>query len=351
MQTFPRPFHKPVTTKKQQHSSYSQALDLLSNLSCAKTEEEAIREIIHVFSTVFQPQDMVYIALQSDLILSIRPHETPPDVTQELIQEASKIHPDLTCIERSTHPIYPVISHGETFGIISLTFGDMPSPDQHFYDVGRMLAIHSGVVISNLRARTKIKENDRSLQETIPIAGLTGISSRRYFFEIAEAEFRRSKRYNRPLSAILVDIDDFRKLNEKYGAETGNHVLVELSRVFNKELRESDIRVRMGGEELLILLPETTLRFAQSLADRLRRRITEMSFEVSGSPVPISISLGVVGLDKSIKTLEELINGCDMALSQAKRLGANQVGIWAPSARENDPVYSMRETDLRIGFY
>jgi diguanylate cyclase (GGDEF)-like protein len=350
MQTFTRPSLRPVPAKKP-HNSYSQVLELLSNLSRSKTEDEAIREIIHVFSIVFQPNEIIYIALQSDLIVSVRPHETPPDLTRVLIEQAKKINPELHSIERSTRPIFPITSQGETYGIISLTFGEMISPEQHFYDIGQMLAVHSGVVISNLRARSKVKEDDRLLQKTDFVGGLTGVSSRRYFFEIAEAEFRRSKRYNRPLSAILVDIDNFKTLNDKYGSETGCHVLAELSRIFNKELRESDIRVRMGGEELLMLLPETTLRYSHALAHRLLRRITEMPFEVCGVPVIVTISLGVVGLDKSIKTLEEFINGCDQALAQAKRLGTNQVSTWAPPVKEYEAVYVVRETDYRIGFY
>ncbi len=351
MQTYTRPAHKNVTTKKPSHTSYSQALDLLSSISCARTEDEAIREIIHIFGQVFQPQDMTYIAMHENSVMSVRPQETPPEVTKELVRQARQVHPDNQPVERTTTPVFPIASHGETLGIVSLTFGEIPLPDQHFYDIGRLLAVHSGVVVSNLRVRQKLKEQDRSNQDTIPISGFTGLLSRQHFFEIAEAEFRRSKRYHRPLSTILVDIDNLSNLKASFDEEIISHILKELAQLFNRELRESDIRVRLGGEELLILLPETTIRYAQSLAERLRRRVSDIPLEVDGNPVPITVSQGVAALEPSMKTLEELITGCDQALTQAKHHGGNQTASWAPPVKEYEPITHIGETDLRIGFY
>ncbi len=351
MQTYTRPYNKNVSIKKSSHSSYAQALDLLSNLSCSRSEDEAIREIIHVFGTVFQPQDLTYISLQESMVLSVRPQDTPPETTSDLVRLARQIHPETHPIEPSTSPIFPIRCHGDTLGIVSLSIGDVPVPDQHFYDVGRMLALHAGVVVSNHRVRQKIREQDHSAQDTIPISGFTGLLSRRHFFEVAEAEFRRAKRYHRPLSTILVDIDNFASLNETYGSEITGHILTELAQMFNRELRESDIRVRMGGEELLVLLPETTVRYAHMLAERLRRRVTEIPLEVDNELVPVTISQGVATLDPSMKTLEDMINGCDQALAQAKRYGGNQTTTWAPPVKEYEPITYVGETDLRIGFY
>ncbi|NLF50773.1 MAG: GGDEF domain-containing protein [Leptolinea sp.] len=351
MQTYSSPYNKPVTTRKPSHNSYSEALDLLANLSCARSEDEAIREIIHVFGTVFQPQDLIYIAMHDGSAQFVRPMETPKGKIRELIHLASQIQPANQSIDQSTTPVFPIICHGELQGIVSLDFGDIPPPDQHFFNIARLLSLHAGVVVSNLRARQKLKEGDLSAQDTIPISGYTGIMSRRLFFEVAETEFRRAKRYHRPLSAILVDIDDFASLTDAYGSEITGHILTELSQLFNRELRESDIRVRMGGEELLVLLPETTIRYAQMLAERLRRRVTDIPLEVDNAPVPITISQGVAVLDPSMKTLEELINGCDQALTQAKRYGGNQTATWAPPVKEYEPITYVGETDLRIGFY
>ncbi len=214
-----------------------------------------------------------------------------------------------------------------------------------------MLASLCGMVISNIRAHQKLVEDERLLHLPLPVDTLTGFANRRFFFEIAEVEFKRSMRYNRPLSAILVELDDFKTLSDIHGIRIGNSMLAELARVFNKELRESDIRVRMGGEEFLILLPETNPKYAQSLAERLRCRIAETSIQMLDKTLFFTISLGLVSLDHSIQTMEDLIRCADQALFQAKRNGKNQVAIWAAPLVEYEPVYRMKETDYRIGFY
>jgi diguanylate cyclase (GGDEF)-like protein len=351
MQMFNRPYTKPVSSRKQPRIISSNALELLSNLTHAKTEDEAIREIIHVFSNVFQPLDIIYIALQGDAILSVRPHDTPSDVTQNVIRFGKELIKNSQAVEDLPGKIVlPIASHTETYGMVSLEFGDMPRPDHQSIDFGHRLASYAGVVTSNLRSRQKLEDYLIS-QNSTSVEGFTGLSSRRYFFEIAEAEFRRSQRYSRPLSAILVDVDNFKLLNDAFGSETGDQILKDLSRIFNKELRESDIRVRMSGEELLILLPETHMRYAHALAERLRRRIEEMSFEIGNQTIKITISVGVASLNKNIRTLEELVNCCDQALTQAKHCGKNQVSAWAAPLVEYGPTFPIPETDYRIGFY
>jgi diguanylate cyclase (GGDEF)-like protein len=349
MQTKIRPSKYVVTTNNRPEDYYSQILDLLANLSLVKTEEEAIQEIQRIFRTILSPREIIYIALQGDLLVSVLPHETPSEVSQSLMRQARNNHSSM--LEKPVYTVFPIANLSEALGLVAISsFENLPF-DQRSLDIGRMIAVYSGVVISNIRVKQKLVEDEKLLRKQGTADAMTGLSSRRYFFEIAEAEFKRSRRYERPLSAILVDIDNFTSLKESYGPEISFNMIVDLSCIFTKELRDSDIRVRLGGEELLILLPETSLRFAQTLAERLRQRIEYMPFEVDQRPVPLTISLGVASLDRSTRSLEEFINDCDKALHQARQGGGNQVAVWGKLLKEYEPVFALKESDHRIGFY
>lgn len=351
MQTQVNPKHNSKLILKQPSEYYAQVFDTLAQLAHCKTETEAIQIINKIFSTVFQTNKTTYISLMGDLILSVNPR-VPPEVSQVLIQQARDILTGKRPSDLTDNPVFAIANEDDLMGVLAIQTGGVPASDLEILEIGHRLSVYTGVVISNIRSRQKLVEDERLLQQSTSADGMTGLSSRRYFFEIAEAEFKRSKRYNRPLSAILVGIDDFNNLNKMHGAHTGDRVLMEISRIFNKELRDSDIRVRMGGEELLILLPETTLRYAQSLAERLRLRIADFPFEVDSVPLPVTISLGVVGLDPSVRSLEEFINNGDHALYQARKRGNNQVAAWGKSIPEYEPVFHIKkETDHRIGFY
>jgi diguanylate cyclase (GGDEF)-like protein len=349
MQTKIRPSHNIVTTANRPEDCYAQVLELLADLSRVKSEEEAIQEIQRVFRSVFSPQEIVYIALQGDLIISVVPHDTPPEISRSLIHQAKNNHSGM--LEKPVFNVFPISNLSENLGLVAISENKTMPFDQRSLDIGRMLAIYSGVVISNIRVRQKLMDDEKLLRKQGTADAMTGLSSRRFFFEIAEAEFKRSKRYERPLSAILVDIDNFTALKEAYGPEISFNMIVDLSCIFTKELRDSDIRVRLGGEELLILLPETNLKFAQTLAERLRQRIEYMPFEVDQRPVPLTISLGVGSLDRSTRSLEEFINDCDKALHQARQGGGNQVAVWGKLLKEYEPVFTFKESDHRIGFY
>lgn len=349
---FNRPFTRSTSSRRQPRIETDRTLDLLSTLTRVKTEEEAIRSILHLFTSIFHPRGILYIALQGDMILSVRPQDTPPEVALSVLRKARDARSNGYTADIPGSLILPISTPLEVFGLLSLDFGESSAigPNAAILEDGQRLAGMAGVVISNLRAREKMEEysilHKAALAESYP-----GFASRRYFFEIAEAEFRRSKRYDRPLSAILVNIDDFKLLDDSYGVKTSERVLAELARLFNRELRESDIRVRMGGEEFLFLLPETHLRYAQTLAERLRRRVAELLIENNDQPITVTISLGVVGLHSSIQSLEEFISYCDQALCQAKRNGNNQVSTWAMPEMDFRQKLIIKETDFHIGFY
>jgi diguanylate cyclase (GGDEF)-like protein len=343
--------HNHVTTSTQPVNPGLQILDYLGDMSRVEFEEEAIQRIVQMYRFIFPAQEVIYVALQGDLIIAVEPADTPPDIPLSLVQQSKSTNPGLPSRGILASYIYPVTSLCGTLGIVALLKKTSKPLDPRNIDLGRMAALYSGVVVSNIRSMQKLHEDEKLLHKQANADAKTGLSSRRYFFEIAEAEFKRSKRYDRPLSAILVDIDNFKGLTKEHGRDTGERIIHELSCIFTKELRDSDIRVRLGGEELLVLLPETNVRFAQSLAERLRNRVAEHTVTIGEGSVNITISLGVVGLTRQVKSLEEFISNGDQALHQARHTGGDQVSTWGETAPEYQTVIIMRESDHRIGFY
>ena len=156
---------------------------------------------------------------------------------------------------------------------------------------------------------------------------LTGLYNRRYFYEIAEKEFSKSIRYNRPLSLLLFDIDLFKEINDTYGHLAGDQALIQLGKLLHKISREVDTAARYGGEEFVVLLPETTHSGVQNFAERLRRSVEELVIQYENNSIRFTVSIGVAGWtdDQRAETFDHLISQADQALYKAKREGRNRV--------------------------
>jgi diguanylate cyclase (GGDEF)-like protein/PAS domain S-box-containing protein len=154
---------------------------------------------------------------------------------------------------------------------------------------------------------------------------LTGLNNRRHFFALGETEFSRALRFDRPLSAIMIDVDHFKLVNDTYGHLTGDIVLREIATRCLKNIRTIDIIGRYGGEEFAVILPETKLEDATCLAERLRVCMDNESVLIDSNHLHITLSLGVATLTSHNPDLGMLLNQADEALLQAKRSGRNRV--------------------------
>ena len=152
---------------------------------------------------------------------------------------------------------------------------------------------------------------------------LTKVHNRYSIMNIFEVEISRSNRYNTPLSVMMLDIDFFKKVNDTFGHDVGDTVLVSLSELISGNLRDTDIVGRYGGEEFLILLPSTRLKDAKHFAERLRQKVDEHLFETVEH---ITISLGLVELDED-ETLDEVFKRVDDLLYMSKGSGRNKVSF------------------------
>jgi len=166
---------------------------------------------------------------------------------------------------------------------------------------------------------------------------LIGIYNRRHFdFKLIE-EFERAHRYDLPLSLLMLDIDHFKKINDIYGHQTGDMVLKSLGQLILKNVRETDIVARYGGEEIAIITPHTSVKAATDLAERLCRKLESSPMIPDDKynnrqSISITVSIGVAGLDGEMLDEQSLIKGTDEALYEAKRKGRNQVVVF----RQND---------------
>jgi two-component system cell cycle response regulator len=155
--------------------------------------------------------------------------------------------------------------------------------------------------------------------------GLTNAFNHRYFHETAEKEISRAKRYQRPLSLMLIDIDDFKKFNDTYGHLAGDSALRQMVKFFLKTIRSIDLVFRYGGEEFAILCPEQTKDSTLTVAQRLIDELQKEQFQVDeDSYENISVSIGVAAYTKKTESKDQLIDKADKALYQAKELGKNR---------------------------
>lgn len=214
-----------------------------------------------------------------------------------------------------------LILHGEIIGYLSISSSEIHAYSDEDAALAQTFANQAAIAIENARLFKEVQ----ILAITEP---LTGLYNRRRFYNLAETEFKRSFRYKRPLSIVMLDIDYFKRVNDTYGHPVGDQVLIALADCCKKKVRGADLAARYGGEEFVLLLPETNLFSAEALAERLRLEIAAIRIPNDRGDVQITVSLGVACLDEGCENIEELLRRCDQALYLAKEGGRNCVCLW-----------------------
>jgi len=155
---------------------------------------------------------------------------------------------------------------------------------------------------------------------------LTGLFNRCHFEDRLEEEFERARRYQRPFSILMIDIDDFKRINDTYGHDTGDDVLRKVGLVLRKKTRRSDTQVRYGGEEFVLIIPEAGLRGAIQVGNKLCREIRKLVFSTPTSAFSVTISTGVASSSaKPYSHWKEVFKDADRALYKAKASGKDCV--------------------------
>jgi diguanylate cyclase (GGDEF)-like protein len=176
--------------------------------------------------------------------------------------------------------------------------------------------------------RTQREGRERLLSKQVALLaatdGLTRCAVHRVFHRRLEEEIGRSIRANRPLSLLLIDVDDFKAVNDSFGHIVGDHVLASIGQVLRTQTRSFEMVGRLGGDEFAVLLPDTQPSEAAIVAERLRRKASE------AVEVPVTLSIGVSGLDPTTPTAERILDDADFALYQVKHAGRDGVAVHQP---------------------
>jgi diguanylate cyclase (GGDEF)-like protein len=207
----------------------------------------------------------------------------------------------------------------EQVGVVSIARGGRDFDDGE-HDLFSYLAGQAAVSIENVDLHEMVRVQAVTDE-------LTGLSNLRHFHETLDTEIERSRRFGTDIGLAMLDIDDFKRVNDTYGHQQGDLVLIEVGRALRNLSRDIDVPTRYGGEEMAVILPQTDVAGAELLAERMRAAVEAIHIERldGGGPLRITASLGVASLPLSAHDKDSLIAEADAALYRAKRAGKNRV--------------------------
>lgn len=237
-----------------------------------------------------------------------------------------------------------VVAHGEAHALGAMLRGG-PRPDGHRDTLGYISIARLGAPFDDaelglfvyLSAQASISLDNAGLhaavQEQALTDPLTGLNNRRHFDSALETEIGRSRRFGGDVGLLMLDLDSFKPINDRYGHQEGDRVLVELAILLRRLTRDVDQLARYGGDEITIILPQTDLAGAELLAERVRAGIEALTVpsEVASAQLSVTASLGVASLPDCANDRDSLVRAADAALYRAKRAGGNRVGRASPA--------------------
>ena len=197
---------------------------------------------------------------------------------------------------------------------------------------------------ASIRDISEMKSMQAELQRLASTDSLTGCLNRRAFIGIATSEFYRAKRYDSRFAIAMFDIDHFKRVNDTYGHNIGDECIRSLVKTVTGAVRGSDVFARFGGEEFILMLPETEAQDALRLCERLRKYIEETRIITDTAEIQFSVSIGVADFQHHLASLDEMVARADTALYTAKRNGRNQVAFASPLKTEGATVFAAAET-------
>ncbi|NVB81454.1 MAG: sensor domain-containing diguanylate cyclase [Kofleriaceae bacterium] len=215
----------------------------------------------------------------------------------------------------------PLFMYGDCDGVVAVQSSKQAAFKPEHQRLLESLALQIAAALQNAH-----------LYELAMVDGLTGLFVRRYFDARIEEEIERSRRYGTPFSVIMLDVDDFKMLNDTYGHLVGDRVLRAIANVIKAQMRGVDTAARYGGEEMAVILPRTEMVGAYNLAERIREAIAELRITTDDEPpraLAVTASLGISAYPESkAQTGEDLVRRADRALYRAKKTGKNRVELF-----------------------
>jgi len=212
--------------------------------------------------------------------------------------------------------------------------------DEVDYHLTSLVAAHLSSCLVSIRTREELAEANAGLRDrdrrltqlNQQLAALaqtdeaTGLFNKRRLFEQLEREIARAKRYGEILGCLMIDIDHFKRINDTFGHEAGDHILREVGSILRRSVRVTDFVARYGGEEFTLILPRTDSKGAHSVAEHLRLNIRNHLFDWSGTQIQLTVSIGIASCTKfDSLDAHQIILSADTALYQAKHSGRDRV--------------------------
>lgn len=203
---------------------------------------------------------------------------------------------------------------------------------QQMQTIGLCVLLGGAILLSVVQwlcMRQTTVASRRKIEELTYIDALTTVYNYRYLDRRLEEELRIARRFHTPLSVIFMDVDEFKRVNDQFGHQVGNGVLSEIGAMLKVGARASDLIGRMGGDEFLVILPNTDQDEAQIVAERIRERLAEHRFKLNGAKTIdfLRASMGVACFPTNVTDKEGLVGGADQAMYRAKQAGGNRVCI------------------------
>ncbi|MCS6860187.1 MAG: sensor domain-containing diguanylate cyclase [Abditibacteriales bacterium] len=214
----------------------------------------------------------------------------------------------------------PLLSEGEVIGVLNLYHSQPEVFDERASYLLRIVASQVAATVERVLVY-------QQLQKQAVTDSLTGLANHGYFYRRLREEVHRAKRYQSPLSVLLIDVDNFKQMNDRYGHRTGDAVLQALASLLLTQLRDSDVVARYGGEEFGVLLPHTDLEPARVTAERLCETIRQTPIPRRRGCLHVSVSIGVASLPSHAQSPDVLVQKADYALYQAKSAGKDRVCV------------------------
>jgi diguanylate cyclase (GGDEF)-like protein len=223
--------------------------------------------------------------------------------------------------------ILPLLKDGRVLGALVI---ESNTPHGITGDEARPLAVLGAVVAGSLEMAWSYQEVDRRARTD----ALTGLFNRMHFGEVLEQTLAAADRFNQPVSLVLVDVDHFKQVNDRWGHDAGDVVLRHVARILKEGVRDIDVCVRYGGEEIAILMSQTDAGRATEVAERLRTRLAETIVHHAGAEIAVTASFGVATYPAAVTARDKFFPAADAALYRAKRDGRNCVRSAAASRGE-----------------
>lgn len=245
-----------------------------------------------------------------------------PDMSGLDVCRTLKANPDF----REIPIIFLTASHRQDHLLKAFELGAVDYVTKPFSSAELLARVRTHLELKHTRDQLQLVLSE--VQRMATIDSLTGVLNRRCLFDLAQREFERSQRYGSVFTLLMLDVDHFKPINDTYGHRVGDEVLKSLTQAIQRSLRQVDQFGRYGGEEFVIVLPESPLNIARQVGDRLRVVSSQLSIPTETDPISLTVSIGIAAYDPNDKAVEDIFERADRALYQAKAQGRDRCCVW-----------------------